>query len=152
MNTFTDIFGGNSISRAFPSYAFYSISADTYFVWPFEALDGVDVMAEIVEISATAPGLRAFLPDASVVSVGQNTLFSNLGTIPFTIVDNSGNTIVTIPSGQAWMIYLIDNATSQGAWRSVLLGASSSAANAGALAGFGLRARATQLDQNILTQ
>src|SRR5262245_30588038 len=152
MNTYTDIFAGKPVSPSPSSYALYTISADLYLVWPFEALDGVNVAAKLIEITATTGGFNVFMPDASLESVGEDVVFTNIGNQSYTVVDNVGNTIIAVPPGQSWMVYLTDNSTIPGVWSAVMFGAVGSAVNATALAGYGLRARATQLDQNILNQ
>jgi len=86
------------------------------------------------------------LAPATEVSTGQTVLFRNLGANDFTVVDNSGNTIVSVSSGIAQYIYLTDNSTIDGTWESVQLGAGTSAANAASLAGYGLNAVNTTLN------
>jgi len=95
------------------------------------------------------------LPPAFQVSTGQSVLIRNIGFNPFTVSDNSGNTIVTIASGIAEYIFLTDNTTTNGTWSSFVFGAGTSSANASALAGSGLVAQGLTLNQayniNILT-
>ena len=47
-----------------------------------------------------------------------------------TVVDNGGNTIVSVLSGVAQYIYLVNNSTVNGVWESITFGAGTSAANA----------------------
>lgn len=151
MSSYTNIFGGNEIDPASLSYAAFTFDANLSLVWPFEALDGSDVAANIVDLTATAASLLVSMPNATLASTGQANLFNNVGTNAVTIVDYGGNTIINIPSGQMWFVYLTDNSTVNGSWRTVEYGAGTSSANAAALAGFGLRANITKLDQNIVT-
>jgi hypothetical protein len=81
------------------------------------------------------------------VSTGQSTLIRNIGANTFTVTDASGNTIVSIASGVAEYIYVTDNSTVDGIWESVTFGAGTSAANAATLAGYGLTAIGTTLNQ-----
>jgi len=149
--SFTNIFGGNTINPVGLSYVGYSISADLALVWPFEALDGEAVAADKIDIIATAPSLSISMPDATLVSVGQDNLISNVGVETFTVLDADGNTLGTVASGEAWYFYLTDDSTVSGTWRAFQFGAGTSAANAASLAGFGLLAVVTTLNQNLVT-
>jgi hypothetical protein len=80
------------------------------------------------------------------VSTGQSALIRNIGVNSFTVVDTSGNTIVSVASGIAQYIYVTDNSTINGSWETVTFGAGTSAANAATLAGFGLKAVSTTLN------
>ena len=90
------------------------------------------------------------LPSALQVSTGQSVLIQNVGANTFTVTDIFGNTIVSVASGVAEYIFLTDNSTSGGTWSTVTFGAGTSAANAAALAGFGLKAINTTLNQNYV--
>jgi hypothetical protein len=149
--SYTDIFGGKEISPAQLSYAYYPISSDFYLVWPFEALDGANVAFDKMDILASASGLKLYMPNAELVSVGEDALINNVGANAFTVVDYTGTVICAPLPGQQWYIYLTDNGTTGGTWRAVQFGAGTSPINAGSLAGFGLRARGNQLDQNVPT-
>jgi hypothetical protein len=74
-------------------------------------------------------------------------LIQNIGAITFTVTDISGNTIVSIASGIAQYIFLTNNTTNNGTWSTVTFGAGTSSANAAALAGYGLTAISTTLNQ-----
>jgi len=96
----------------------------------------------------TTNNLNLFMPPATEVSEGQSTLIRNSGANTFTVVDTSGNTIVSIASGVAQYIYVTDNTTIDGAWESVTFGAGTSAANAATLAGYGLTALGSTLNES----
>jgi hypothetical protein len=87
------------------------------------------------------------MPSALQVSTGQSVLIQNIGANTFTVTDISGNTIVSIASGVAQYIFLTNNSTNNGTWSSVTFGAGTSSANAAALAGYGLYAMGTTLNQ-----
>ena len=87
------------------------------------------------------------LPPATQVSTGQSIIIRNVGAQIFTVTDNGGNTIVSVSSGVADFIFLTDNQTVNGIWASVVFGAGTSSANAGALAGYGLVATGLTLNQ-----
>ena len=83
------------------------------------------------------------------MSTGQSVLVRNIGSNAFTVTDTSGNTIVSVASGIADFIYLTDNTTTNGMWASVVFGAGTSTANAGALAGSGLVAQSQTLNTAV---
>lgn len=150
MGTFTSVFGGNNIAPALPTYLALSIAVNTTLGWPTElTAAGQPVVAEILDVTATAASLIIGLSDARRVSTGYCALFNNVGSNTFTIQDNLGNTLMTVPSGQVWQIYLADNTTQQGTWRVFQYGAGVSNANAASLAGAGLKAISTTLNENI---
>jgi hypothetical protein len=89
------------------------------------------------------------LSDARQVSTGYTAIFNNVGANTFSVLDAQGNTLLSVASGQAWILVLSDNTTLQGTWRVVQLGAGVSSANAAALAGNGLKAISTLLNERI---
>ena len=150
MSSYDNVFGGQNINPAMLSYAAYSIAANLTLVWPFEAVDGDDVVAAKIDVTATAGSLSVTMPDATQVSDGQDVLITNRGATTFTVKGSGGATLATVTSGTSWYIYLTSNATSAGTWYATQLGAATSSANAAALAGSGLVADGTQLDQQLL--
>jgi len=147
MTTYTSPFAGNVIDPTQVSYAAYTITADTYFVWPINGNTSTNVMAQIMEITAgTTTGLSCYMPPANQVSVGQATLIKNTGTATFTVKTNTGTTIGTVASGLSIYIFITDNTTVGGTWDIINFGASASAANASTLAGYGLYASSATLN------
>jgi len=150
MGSFQTVFGGNNIAPALPTYIPLTVSTNILLGWPTElTAGGQPVLAEILDITATAVGLSLRLDDARESSTGYCALFNNVGANSFTVTDNLGNTLMVVPSGQVWQIYLADNSTQAGTWRVFQFGAGVSSANAGALAGAGLKAISTTLNENI---
>lgn len=147
--TYINTFGGQNVNPAMLSYAGYTITATLNLVWPFEAVEGSDVAAAKMDIVSN--GAAVVLPPANQVSVGQDLLIVNTGVTTFAVQDNDGGALGTIASGEGWYFYLTDNTTYAGEWNSVQFGAGTSNANAAALAGKGLVANVTRLDQNLLT-
>src|SRR5262245_44137713 len=113
-DSYVAVFGGQQRSPAQIDYVAYEIGTDIQLQWPFIAEDGAFVLPNKIDILATAPGLRIFLPQAALVSVGQDALFRNVGSNAFTVVDHGGNTIVNITSGLQWLIWVTDNDTDNG--------------------------------------
>ena len=147
---YTNPFTGMTINPSSVSYEALTISADTSLEWPINGTTGIPV-SSIVDVSATTTNLHLALPPASQVSTGQTVLVRNIGSNAFVVTDNVGGTIVSVSSGVAEFIYLIDNTTVAGSWTSVVLGAGTSSANAADLAGFGLTATGLTLNQTYAT-
>lgn len=148
MTSFTQVFGGGTLDPAQPSYKAYTATSSITSVWPIEASTSQNVVAAINDISfGTATGLNFILPPANQVSVGYNMLFNNVGTSAFTVLDNGNGTVLTATSGAAWSAYVTDNTTASGAYRVYQAGAGTSSAAAGSLAGLGIKAITTTLNQ-----
>jgi hypothetical protein len=147
MTTYTNPFTGQTISPASVSYESITISSNTALQWPINGNTSTPA-SSIIDVTATVASLQLQLPPASQVSTGQSVLVRNIGSIAFTVTDTSGNTIVSTASGIAQFIFLTNNATTNGTWASVVFGAGTSSANASALAGYGLTASGTVLNQS----
>lgn len=143
--SYVNPYTGQTISPSQVGYESLSISANTVLQWPING-NTSDVVANIIEVTATVASLELFMPPATQVSTGQSALIRNIGSNTFTVVDTSGNTIVSIASGVAEYIYVTDNSTVDGTWESVTFGAGTSSANAATLAGYGLKAVGTKLN------
>lgn len=146
---FTETFGGTVLYPAQQSYLALSISANTTLAWPVEQQIGGNVVADIIDVTATTGGLTITLPDARQVSTGYTALVNNVGANTFTVADAGGGVIVTPTSGTAWVIYLRSNATEAGSWRSFQMGTGTSSATAASLAGAGLKAITTTLNTKM---
>jgi len=148
VTSFTQVFGGGTLDPAQPSYKAYTATSSITSVWPIEASTSQNVVAAINDVSfGTATGLNFILPPANQVSVGYNMLFNNVGTSAFTVLDNGSGTVLTATSGAAWSAYVTDNTTASGAYRVYQAGAGTSSASASTLAGLGLKAITTTLNQ-----
>lgn len=144
--TFIDTFGGSVISPAQPSYAAYTATAAISLSWPMETAPSNDVVAAINDISLTA-GLTVTLDDASQQSIGLAPLFTNVGANAFTVLGASGATILTASAGSSWIAYLTSATSISGTWRTFQMGAGTSSASAATLAGLGIVAITTTLNQ-----
>jgi hypothetical protein len=145
MTSYINPYTGQTISPSQVGYVELTISADTILQWPING-NTDNVVANIIEVTATTTGIDLFMPPATSVSTGQSALIRNIGVNSFTVVDTSGNTIVSVASGIAQYIYVTDNSTINGSWETVTFGAGTSAANAATLAGYGLKAVSTTLN------
>jgi hypothetical protein len=145
MTTYVNPFTGQTVSPSSVSYESLSLTANTELQWPINGNDNTPA-SSIIDVTATASWLLK-LPPATQVSTGQSIIVRNVGANTFTVTDNGGNTIVSVASGIADFIFLTDNTTVNGIWASVVFGAGTSSANAGALAGYGLTAIGLTLNQ-----
>lgn len=146
MTSYTNPYTGATISPSQVGYESLEISTDTTLQWPVNG-NTSNVVANIIEVTATTTGLNLSMPPASEVSIGEATIIRNIGSNAFTVTDNSGNTIASISSGLADYVYLTDNSTVDGVWTVVTFGAGTSSANAATLAGYGLMAIGPTLNQ-----
>ena len=147
-NTYVNPITGQTINPSQIGYEELTISTNTALDWPINGTVNQSVVAAIIQITATVGSLSVALPSALQVSTGQSVLIQNVGANTFTVTDISGNTIASVASGIAEYIFLTDNSTNNGTWSTVTFGAGTSSANASALAGYGLLAVGTQLNQN----
>lgn len=146
MTTYISPYTGQTINPSQVGYETLTISANTTLQWPING-NTTSVVANIIEVTATVASLNLIMPPATEVSVGQSTLIRNIGSNAFTVTNAGGATIVSIASGVAQYVYVTNNSTVNGVWTSVTFGAGTSAANAATLAGFGLTAIGTTLNQ-----
>ncbi len=148
--SYSDVFGGGSINPARRTYIPLTISGDVVLQWPIEQqIGGDEVAVDIIDLDATIPGLNVDYNDARQVSTGFTSLFNNVGANTATIRDSAGGTIISLAPGESWFIYLTDNSIAAGVWRTFQLGATVTVAVASALAGAGLKAITTTLNQTM---
>lgn len=147
--TYVNTFGGTNIYPSDVSYRYVSLTIDQVLDWPLETAPSTDVVSKIMDVNATTTSLVITMPDATEGSTGETVLFNNVGANTFTVVTNTGTVICAPQSGTTFQIYLTDNSTVSGTWRSFQYGASVSATNAAALAGLGIKAIATTLNQSM---
>lgn len=146
---FTNTFGGSAVSPADVAYAAYTFSTDLVLFWPQFSAGQTNVAARFMNLDATAASRNVFMPDAELVSVGQDVIIFNAGSDTFNVVDFNGGAIATIASGQTYYIILNDNTTQAGTWQTVQFGVGTGSASAAALAGAGLLAVAGMLNVNF---
>jgi len=147
--SFTQTFGGTNIYSSDVSYRYVSLTISQVLDWPLETAPTQDVVASIMDINATTTSLVITMPDATQASTGETVLFNNVGANTFSVVDSTGTQICAPTSGSTFQIYLTSNSTAAGTWRSFQYGASASASNAASLAGLGLKAISTTLNQSM---
>jgi len=149
--SYTDVFGGELLFPSQLSYLAITTAVDVTLQWPTEQqITGGNVVADVMDIDATAGGLNIDMPDARNTSTGNKATFNNVGSNVFTVRDNTGGTIQSVQPGEQWVVVLTDNSTQAGLWSTFQLGGNAATqASASALAGAGLRANGQMLDQII---
>lgn len=148
---YVDVFTTSTIYPADVSLTKLDLTANVVLYWPLEASDGVPIASEIVEVNTnTSSSWKIFLPDAMFAATGQTVLFNNRTGTNFIVANYDGTTLLTVSSGTQWQLYLADNTTQAGVWRSYQFGAATSTAVAGSLAGNGLQANGTLLETTIV--
>jgi len=149
MTSYNSPFVGTVVQPTDVSYRSVTLSANTQLQWPINGNATDDYAARIMQVTATAPGLELRMPPANQTSVGNDALIRNVGANSFTVKNYAGtNTIITIAAGEAKYIYITANPTEQGTWGIIAFGTGSSSADAATLAGYGLLAVTTTLNQS----
>ena len=149
MPIYTDVFGGANIYPSEISYSSLTLTVDVTLSWPEETSTSVNLATRIIDISASSAGLSIYLPDANKTGTGNTILFNNIGAQTITVRNAGGTQVVTVAAGTLWQVYLTNNSSANGSWRSLQYGASISQANASSLAGTGIEAVGTLLSQSV---
>jgi hypothetical protein len=146
-------FTGNVIQPTDVSYAAYALTSTTGTIqleWPLNGNDTDYVAARVMQVSTTSTAYELWMPPANQVSVGQDALIYNTGGVALTVKSYGGaSTIVSIPAsgGSAQYIFITSNGTTTGTWGVIAFGSTTSLATASALAGYGLAAIGSTLNQ-----
>ena len=149
MPNYTDVFGGANIYPSEISYSSVALSANIVLSWPEETSTNVNLATRIMDVTPSSAGLNITLPDATKSGTGNTILFNNKGSHTFTVLNAGGIQVGSIASGQLWQIYLTNNTTVNGTWELLQYGATTSSANASALAGTGIVAVGALLSQSV---
>jgi hypothetical protein len=142
-------FTGNVIQPTDVSYRAVTLSANTQLQWPINGNATDDYAARIMQVTATTAGLSLYMPPANQSSVGNDALIRNVGANTFTVKDFAGtNTIISVAAGESKYVYITANPTTTGTWGTIAFGTGTSSADAATLAGYGLVASGTTLNQS----
>jgi len=145
MPSYISPFTGDVIQATDVSYAAYTLTTNLQLDWPSNTIPPESPAARIMDITPGAGYLA--MPPANQVSVGQDALIRNLGGSSFNVRNYTGGTIVSVAAGKSVYIYVTDNSTTTGTWGVIDFGAGTSGGNASELAGLGLLAISTTLNQ-----
>lgn len=141
-------FTGDVILPTDVSYRAITLDTDVTLSWPINGNATDNYSARIMEVTASSAGLNLYMPPANQTSVGTDALLQNVGGETFTVLDNSGGTIVTILAGEAKYIYITANPNVGGTWGIFAFGVGTSNPDASVLAGYGLLAQGATLNQS----
>lgn len=147
---YTSVFGGQPIYSAQPSLLALALTENIELDWPLETSSSPNVLATILDVTPDAPARIITMPDARNGTPGYAVTFANNGADTFVVNDNAGVGLIAVASGERWTLYLRTNSTAAGTWGSFQQGAGTSTANAGALAGAGLKAIGSTLNTKLL--
>jgi hypothetical protein len=145
--TFTSPFTGDVIQPTDVSYASYNLTANVQLQWPSNTNGLQNPAARIMDVYQNASWTLR-MPDATQVSVGQDALIRNTSGASVNILNYVGSVICTVTAGQSQYIYLTSNGTTGGNWGVIAFGSTTSSVNAAQLAGLGLVAITTTLNQS----
>jgi hypothetical protein len=150
-NGFDQIFGGSAVWPSNQTYDAITLSADTQLSWPIESVSSEQIVADLLDVTpVNQSGWNLKLPDATGGSLGVTMIISNLdGVLNFNVTDNALGLVVNVLPGTVWLIYLTDNSTVPGVWRAFQYGAQAGTVNVAAIAGSGLLAIGTSLNQSM---
>ena len=134
---YQSVFGGANIYPSDVSYSAITLAGNITLNWPLESGPAQDnFAAKIMDVQSTVANAAITLPDATGAGVGETILFNNVGVNAFMVTN--GVLVASIPPAQSVQVYLADNSTSAGVWRSIPFGVGVSPAQAASLAGYGL--------------
>lgn len=140
-------FDGNVIQPTDVSYASYNLTADLPLLWPGLASGTQSPAARIMDVYQNASWTLS-MPNATQASVGQDALIRNTSSTSVTVLNFTGGVICTVAGGQSQYIYLTVNSTSGGNWGVIAFGSTTSSSNSAQLAGLGLLAITSTLNQS----
>jgi hypothetical protein len=142
-------FTGNVIQPTDVAYKSITLTATLQLTWPINGSNADDAAARIMEVSSSSSSYFLEMPPANQASVGQDALIRNVGSVSITVKNYGGaGTIITIPAGSSYYIYITANADTSGTWGIIAYGIGSSGADAATLAGYGMLAIGQTLNQS----
>ena len=148
MTSYVDVFDSTSVPPSNASFTSILLTTDASFAWPYGYSGSLNTLAKLVEISSTQAVTVTF-PDANEVSVGEDTILRNTGSYTITVHDSVGGTIGTVVAGASVYFYLKNVSTAAGSWGTVAYGVGTSSVDAASLAGSGILALASTLNQEL---
>jgi hypothetical protein len=122
MSSYTNIFSGFNVQPSQSSYNAYTFLANLTLFWPLQFIDTDVVVSNIIDLNATVGGLTVKMPDATQAGTGSSVIFNNVGANSVAIIKNDNNAIITLGAGESAFIYLTNNTTVGGTWRTTPFG------------------------------
>lgn len=147
-DNYTDVFGSSTLPPSEYKYQALSLTADTTTYWPYNYTGTGSILGKINVLSSTGVYYLT-MPDARQVSTGEDVLFINISSYTITVLTATGDVVASVTSGSSKYAYLKDNSTEGGTWGAFTYGTGTSAADASALAGNGLKATSATLSGNM---
>ena len=144
--SYTDVFGNTTLPPAEYGYRSQTLTGDVTLEWPYNTNVTTSTVAKIMDISCAA-GNVITLPDATLVSTGEDFLIRNVGANALTVKRSDGVLVYTVAAGAAVYFYLTDNSTTAGVFGTVPYGVGSSYVDAAVLVGYGIKAISGTLNQ-----
>jgi len=145
MTTFNDVFGNNTVPPSEYGFKSLNLTANTTLAWPTNA-DGSQVsVAKLMDVTCSA-GVSVILPDARLVSTGEDFLFRNIGSNALVVKNPDGSTVGNVASGAAVYFYLRDNSAENGSYGVISYGVGTSSVDAATLIGYGIKAIESSLN------
>lgn len=145
---YTDVFGGDTLPPSEFGYQALTFAASITLFWPYNYSGTGTTTSKIMEATASAGSLYVQLPAADQVSTGEDLLIRNVGANTFDVRDAGGSVITSVVAGVSKYLYLTSNTTAAGVWHVFTFGTGTSAADASALAGYGLKVTGATLSQS----
>lgn len=137
--SYVNSIGGDPINPNPFSYTIISVTANTAYTW--------DDLADWIDITASST-YTITMPPANEVGTGQEIVFYNYGANTITINNYGAASITTVPAGIIKRLWVTNNTTTTGTWRSSNIGTGNTTADASALAGYGMKAISGALSQD----
>ena len=149
MTSYTDVFGGANVYPSEVSYQLLALTASVTLSWPDELSDSQYVVSKVMDISSPSSGYEITMPPGNKASLGETVLVSNVGSTSITLRDNAGTQLLVLAAGTSWQLYLTNNTSAAGGWRSMQYGSLVSQATASNLVGTGIVAIGSTLSQSV---
>lgn len=151
MTNYVSPFSGDIVQPTDVTYVQAEFDTDIQLYWPQYVNGGQQVAARIMELVSLGQPRTVFLPNAEQTAEGQDILIRNIGNEVFYVENFGGGGSFTVPPGQSYYVYLVNNSTTAGVWSILQFGAGTSYADATTLAGVSTTAVAGKLEAALVT-
>lgn len=119
MSSYNFTIPGTLVQPSSNSLDTISISVNTQLSWPTDFQNSLTSVQSIMDVTAMVGGLKLFLPDATKVSNGRAVTINNVGVNDFSVYTFEDDSLIKeISAGSLYTIYLSDNSTIPGVWKS----------------------------------